>query len=186
MHMNVSRMWLASWAAAGLALTAAAAPAPAPTPVSQGPISDFLRLRGKLPHTPAPQAMRIRVEDGKIEVERRITQYTQEVRQTRTKKDGREVTVEYIIAVPRFTIQKATVAVKDCKFFRVTRDGKLEAVETSKAAAQLKKTTPVLPGECAEVDPRHLELVKPGTLYLVVPPPKPTAPPDELPRADKP
>ena len=184
--MNVSRMWLASWAAVGLALTAAAAPAPAPTPVSQGPISDFLRLRGKLPHTPAPQAMRVRVEDGKIEVERRITQYTQEVRQTTVKLDGREVTKQYTVVVPRITIEKATVAVKDCKFFRVTRDGKLEAVETSKAAAQLKKPTPVLTGECAEVDPRHLELVKAGTLYLVVPPPRPPVLPPDLPPADKP
>src|SRR5262249_54480271 len=111
MHMNVSRMWLASWAAVGLALTAAAAPAPAPTPVSQGRISDFLRLRGKLPHTPAPQAMRIRVEDGKIEVERRILQYTQETRQSVRMVDGRAVTVQYTVTVPRITIEKATVAV---------------------------------------------------------------------------
>ena len=175
--MNFSSMGLALWAATGFALTAAAAPAPAPSPVSQGPISDYLRLRGKLPPTEPPHAMRVRAEEGNIEVERRITQYTQEVRQTTVKRDGREETVQSTVMVPRFTIQKATVAVKDCKFFKVTRDGKLEAVETSKAAAQLKKPMAVLTGECAEVDPRHLELVKPGTLYLVVPPPQPPAPP---------
>src|SRR5262245_24131883 len=182
MHMNFSSMGLALWAAAGFALTAAAAPAPAPSPVSQGPISDYLRLRGKLPPTEPPHAMRVRVEEGNIEVERRLAVYTQEVRQTVVKRDGREVTVQSTVVVPRYTVEKATVPVKDCKFFQVTRDGKFEAVEASKAAARLKKPTAVLTGECAEVDPRHLELVKPGTLYLVVPPPKPP----ELPREDKP
>ena len=64
----------------------------------------------------------------------------------------------------------------------MTRDGKLEAVETRKAVAHLKKPMAVLTGERAKADPRHLELVKPETLYLVIPPPQPLAPP----REDKP
>ena len=35
----------------------------------------------------------------------------------------------------------------------------------------LKKPLVVLTGDSAEVDRRHLEMVKPGTLYLVLPPP---------------
>src|SRR5262245_23536351 len=155
MHMNFSSMGLALWAAAGFALTAAAAPAPAPSPVSQGPISDFLRLRGQPPHTEPPPALRVRDAEGTTEVERRVAVYTQEVRQTVVKRDGREETVQVTVTVPRFTVQKATVAVKDCKFFQVTRDGKLEAVEASKAVARLKKPTAVLTGECSQGDPRH-------------------------------
>jgi len=184
MHMNFSRTWLALGAVAGFALTAASAPAPAPSPPSQGPISDFLRLRGKLPQSAPPHVMPIRAEQGAIEVQRQVPQYIQEKRQTTIKRDGREASVEYIVMVPRFTMQKETVAVKDCKFFLVTRDGKLEAVETSKVAARLKKSTAVLAGECAKVDPRHLELIKPGTLYVVIPQRSPSVPP--LQREDKP
>jgi hypothetical protein len=45
----------------------------------------------------------------------------------------------------------------------------------------LKQKTPVLTGDKADVEPQNLELVKPGTLYLVLPPPEPPL----LPGADK-
>jgi hypothetical protein len=174
-------MWLVLWAAAGFALPAASAPAPVPIPPSQGPISDFLRLRGKLPQTTPPRVIRLRAEEATIEVEQRVAQYTQETRETIVKRAGREETVRYTVTVPRFIVQKRSVAVKDCKFFLVSRDGKLAAIETEKAAARLKKPMAVLTGESAEIDPRHLELIKPGTLYLVLPqpqrPPSATPPP---------
>jgi len=180
--MNRSRMWLALWATTVFALTAVSAPAPAPTPVSQGPISDFLRLRGKLPHSPAPHVMRVQGGEETLEVDRRVMAYRQEVRETTVKRGEREEKVQYTVMVPVATFQKEKVAIKDCKFFTVTRDRKLEAVEVKKAATLLKKAKAVLTGESTEVDPRHLELVKPGTLYLVVPPPQPPMPlPDRPP-----
>ena len=181
--MNFSRMGLALGAAAGFALTAASAPAPAPSPPSQGPISDFLRLRGKLPQTAPPPVIKVHAEEGTLQVERPVAQYTQELRETTVKQGGIERKVQYTVMVPRFISQKETVAVKDCKFFRVTRDGKLETVETRNAAARLKKPTAVLTGEDAKLDPRHLELIKPGTLYLVIPQGRSPMPP--LPREDK-
>ena len=60
--------------------------------------------------------------------------------------------------------------VKSCKFFTVSKEGKLEALDAAKATALLKKRTAILTGDSATVDPRHLELVKPGTRYLVIPP----------------
>jgi hypothetical protein len=63
------------------------------------------------------------------------------------------------------------VRAKDCKFFVVAKEGKLEAIDLKKAAARLTKPTAVLTGEGAEADPRNLEVVKPGTLYLVMPTP---------------
>jgi hypothetical protein len=66
-------------------------------------------------------------------------------------------------------VYKVRVAVKDCKFFLVTNDGKLEALDAKKAAGMLKKQTPVLTGEKADVDPKTLGVFKPGTIYLVAP-----------------
>jgi hypothetical protein len=164
-------MWLALSATAWFAAAAAAAPLPAGE--SQGPISDYLRLRGKLPATAPPHVMQVVLGDGDmIEVGRRMVQYVTEARETKVVKDGKEVVVTTYVTVPVFRESKELVAAKDCKFFTLAKDGKLEAVEAKKATALLKKPTAVLAGESAEVDPRHLELVKPGTLYLVVPPPQ--------------
>src|SRR5262245_28253271 len=113
--------------------------------------------------------MRVCVDEDKIEVELRVATYVTEVRQTTRQRDGREEKIQYTVTVPRFTFQKATLAVKDCKFFEVTRDGSLEVVQAKKAVARLKKPTAVLTGEGCDVDPRHLQLVRPGTLYLVLP-----------------
>jgi hypothetical protein len=64
---------------------------------------------------------------------------------------------------------KQLVQAKAIKSFVVTKEGKLEALEADKLADAIKKPTPVLLGESAEVDPRYLELIKPGTIYLAVP-----------------
>jgi hypothetical protein len=159
---------------------------------------------GKLPATAPPTVVKASMSDeDAVEIQRRSLQYrqetrqvttyvpVQEVRETTVKKDGRDVRVQYTVTkqvpvVQQVVVQvavagpsvKAKVAAKDCKFFIVTREGKLEKVEAARAATLLKKPTQVLSGESAEVDPRHLELIRAGTLYLVVPQsqPNPRAP----------
>jgi hypothetical protein len=109
--------------------------------------------------------------------------------------DGKPQTVERTIVVnvpvareEAFTVTvaratggaaKARIAAKSCKFFTVTKESKLESLDAAKAMAMLKTRTAVLTGANAEVDPRNLELIKPGTLYLVAPPSAqiPDAPP---------
>lgn len=111
-----------------------------------------------------------------------------DVRERVVRRDGREVTekftivvhqvrererivqVPFMMAVP--VLRKRTANLTDCRFFTVTRAGKLEPIEAGLAVKRLAEPTAVLTGSQPEIDPRHLELVKPGTLYLV----RPTAP----------
>jgi hypothetical protein len=187
--MNASRMWLALPAAWLALATTTAAPVPVGTPESQGPVSDGLRVRGKVPATAPPSAMKLTVRGDAIEVARTNMQYVQQTRtevvevveyvQQTVQKGGKEVVQTVAVkklvprtvtvTVPVMTMQMQSVTVKDVKVFTVGRDGKLEPVEPAKAAALLKER-PVLTGDSAEVDPRHLELVKPGTVYVVFPP----------------
>jgi hypothetical protein len=176
-------MWLTAATAACLALPAAAAPAPAPS--SPGPISEAVRLSGIVPRTAPPLASRaVAAGEGVIELELRTMTYVAEaVTENVATPDGKVVPVTRFVT--KTVPQAVTVAVKadGVKFFTVTKDGKLEALDAAKAAGLLKKRTAVLTGESADVDPRNLELVKPGTLYLVLPrldfetPPPPPAPP---------
>ena len=167
--MNNSRTWLALAAAAWLALPAAAAPVPAVGPGSQGPISDALRLRDKLPQTAPPQATPAVMDENFIEMERRnMVQVAKAVEET-IEMDGKKVTVQRIVTEMVPQVYKVRVAVKDCKFFLVTNDGKLEALDVKKAGTMLKKPTPVLTGDKADVDLKTLAVVKPGTIYLVAP-----------------
>ena len=70
--------------------------------------------------------------------------------------------VETVIR-PGGKVEIQRVTVKACKFFAVSKEGKLEALDAAKATALLKKRTVLLIGGSAVVDPRHLTLVKPGT-----------------------
>jgi hypothetical protein len=168
--MNLTRLWLSPVAAAWLALAAAAAPVPVGAPESQGPVSDALRARDKLPPAEAPQAMKVVLRGEALEVGRRVIEYRTEEREATVEGPGGRVEkVKYAVAIPVTKLIAATVPAKDCKFFTVMKEGKLEAVAPDKAAVLLKQPTAVLTGNSAEVDPRHLETVKPGTLYVVVP-----------------
>jgi hypothetical protein len=165
--MNPSRFWLAVLAVGGVGLAAVAAPAP--TPRSQGPISDFLRLRAALPPGAPPSVVEVQGGEDTLEVTHRVPVYTHVARTVNVQVDGRTVQQTVTSTVATAQLMKVRVALKDCKVFRVSKEGKLEAVEADKAAGLLKKKTEVLTGTSAEVDPRQLELVKPGTLYLVLP-----------------
>jgi hypothetical protein len=165
--VNFSRSWLAALAAAGLGLTAAAAPPPAPR--SQGPISDFLRHRAALPPAAPPRVVTVRGDEGTITMTHRQVVYVAAQETAIVERDGKTVTEIRTRMVPTVHQMETRVALKDCKVFRVSKEGKLEAVARDKAAALWKKPTAVLSGTRADVDPRLLELVKPGTLYLVLP-----------------
>jgi hypothetical protein len=166
-HVNFSRSALAALAAAGLGLTAAAAPPPAPR--SQGPISDFLRHRAAVPSAAPPRVVKVRGDEETITMTHRQVVFVATTQAATVERDGKTVTELRTVIVPQVQLTEAKVAVKDCKLFRVSKDGKLEAIDPGKAAARWKKPTDVLYGTGADVDPRFLELVKPGTLYLALP-----------------
>jgi hypothetical protein len=94
--------------------------------------------------------------------------------------------VQYAVMVARATGEntKMRVAAKSCKFFTVTKEGKLDPLDAAKATAMLKTRTPVLTSD-SDVDTRGLDQIKPGTLCIVVPesaygpdaPPPPPPPP---------
>lgn len=199
--MSFSKVWLALWAVVCVPLAAVAAPAPAPGPTSKGPISDVLRLHGMLPATAAPSVVpAVMADEGfigleyrsmvAVQVKRAVTTMVAETRAVteNVKRPGGKVeqVTRYetrMIPVLRevFTTEMRPVGkpqirrvpVRNCKFFEVRNDGKLKALDAGRATALLKKKTAILTGRSAEVDPRHLVLVKPGTLYLVLPPPEP-------------
>jgi hypothetical protein len=172
--MNRTKLCLTLALAATVVLTAHAAPAPAPE--SQGPISDAQRLRGKVPSTAPPGSTRVTmIDENTLEVERVTYQYVAEIRTRTVEVQGKNVEVTETIgkAVP-VTVQQRVPA-KNVKFYTVTKDGKLDAIEAKKAAPLLKKPLAVLIGDKTEVDPRNLQIVKEGTLYLILPPPEPEA-----------
>jgi hypothetical protein len=165
-------MWLALTVAAYFALTTRSAPIPASGPDSKGPISDALRVRGKMPATTAPQPTKVVMVDDTLEVSRWVTR-SEAVEQTRkVVVDGKEVEERYVTVRMVPVAMAMRVVAKECKFFTVVKEGKLEALDVKKAAAMLKKPTAVVTGDSAEVDPRVLEVVKPGTLYLMLPTPR--------------
>jgi hypothetical protein len=185
--MNLTRMGLGV-VTVWLALTAAAAPVPDRLPESQGPITDFLRQRDRFPSTAAPRVLRLQGDDGTaFEIERMATRSIATTRMVEVDQAGRKVAVATTVYVPVFESYKQKVAVKDCTIFTVTTGGKLEATELKKLLPRLRKPVAVLIGESAEVDPRHLELVESGTLYMVLPPGRPLRMPAEplVPREEK-
>jgi hypothetical protein len=210
--MNRTSKWLALPAAWLAAASLSAAPIPTRASGSQGPISDALNARGLVPMTRPPSVQKVVMpDDASLEVHHRVlqpveveevvnvTEYRQETREAIVKQDGkdvkvlqvvtvpivRQVVVKKVTMVPSDKVRKESVAAKNCKFFSVTSDGKLEAIEVKEAAARLKKPTAVLVGDSPEVEPRHLELVKPGTLYVVRPAPSPVVPAPPMPKLER-
>jgi hypothetical protein len=177
-------MWLALTVAAYFALTTKAAPIPASGPDSKGPISDALRVRGKMPATTAPRPMKVVMVDDTLEVDSWSVRPVAEERAIKVVIEGKEVIQKTVVTTYVPVVTRMKVTAKECKFFTVVKEGKLEALDVKKAAAMLKKPTAVLTGDSAEVEPRALEVVKPGTLYLMLPAPRamplPGATPDKL------
>jgi hypothetical protein len=143
-------------------------------------------------------AFESRAETRAVKVKVPVTITVQEERERIVQRDGRDVKEKYVVTVPK-TVEKEVVQtvtvvvqvavprvtlmpVQNCKFFTVTREGKLEKIDAEKATGVLNKDAAVLSGPTAEVDPRYLERIKPGTLYLVFEiagPIVPVAPQDE-------
>jgi len=212
--MKLNRMLLAL-TAVWFTMPALAAPVPVPASTARGPISEALRLREMLPRTaPLTVTPAVMAKEGVIVMERRVlvtvpiqrevsvnVPVTRQVIEKVVQADGK--VVERVRPITEYVTQKQTVTewssqaraetitlmANGCKYFVVTKDGKLEAINADKATAMLKKKTAVLTGDSADVDPRTLELVKPGTLCVISPPAASTAPPplpDEKPLPDLP
>jgi hypothetical protein len=112
--------------------------------------------------------------DGKVEAQTRKVPVIVTV--------SKDVPYAVMVARPAGESAKVRVAAKSCKFFTVTKEGRLDPLDTARATAMLKTRTPVLTGGDADVDPRSLEMFKPGLLYLVLPP---NLLPQETPPLDK-
>jgi hypothetical protein len=97
--------------------------------------------------------------------------------------DGKAKPVTTMFAVPSIQLVTEKMDPKAIKSFVVTKEGKLEPLDAAKLPDMLKKPTPVLIGTRDEGDPRLLELVRPRTIYLSIPPrlldPPPETPPDK-------
>jgi hypothetical protein len=204
--MKLSKTWIVL-AAAWWAVPCLAAPVPVPTTTKNGPITDALRLREMLPRTaPLTVSPAVMARDGVITMERRVAvtvpvarevtvnvPVTKVVVQKVTLPDGkveeRQRTITEYVAQKRTVTEMSsqtraesvTMQASGCKFFVVTKDSKLEAIDADKATAMLKKKTAVLTGDNANIDPRTLELVKPGTLCVISPPPTYNTPPPPQP-----
>jgi HEAT repeat protein len=128
-----------------------------------------VRLRAAFALAAANEAVSIQSEvvmkDGAIEITRPKIQQV-EFRET--------VVVQQPITVARrgwyIELAKETVPAKSINSFVVTKEGKLEPLDAAKLADLLKKRTPVLIGNRADVDLRQMELMAPGTIYLSIPP----------------
>lgn len=214
--MNTISKWFAIPAAWLAASALSAAPIPSRPPTSQGPISDALVLRTKVPTTAAPEVKKVAMSDeATVEVHSRVmvptevtetvnqTEYVTTVRERVVQRDGRDVKVvepvsvpvtrqvmvKKLVMAPGDKIEKRSIPAKECKFFTVNREGKLDPLKATDAATQLKQPTTVLTGFAAELAPGYLELIKPGTVYVVLPATNPSTvvpPPMPLPRGEKP
>lgn len=99
--------------------------------------------------------------------------------------DGKAVPVTTMIAIPSIQLVTEKIDLKAIKSFVVTKEGKLEKLDTAKLPDMLKKPTPVLIGTRDEGDPSLLKLVRAGTIYLSIPPRLLDPPPPENPDKKK-
>ena len=183
--MNRIRLLLTIAAAAWFVLPALAAPVPVAPPMQQGPISAALRLRGVLPTTAPLTASSAVIIADKVLLQKIRYEMVTEMRivkePVQTPQGKVEVTRHVAVTIPRAVTVEMGLTVKSCKFFVVNKEGKLEALDPAKATESLKKKTAILTGDSSNVDPRTLELVKPGTICVIQLPPDPTAPPPIFP-----
>jgi len=154
--------------------------ADAPSPSS---VAGILAVRDKLPRGSAPVVAEVEMKDGMIEVGRQVMRLVPRAEEVAVPTaDGRVQKVVRTTTVQVVQIEKQAVEAKTLKAFTVTKDGKLEALDAEKLPDRLKKPTTVLLGDSADLDSHHLELIKPGTIYLSIPP----QPPVPLPESRKP
>src|SRR5260370_6333895 len=145
--------------------------ADAPSPSS---VAGILAVRDKLPRGSAPVVAEVEMKDGMIEVGRQVMRLVPRAEEVAVPTaDGRVQKVVRTTTVQVVQIEKQAVEAKTLKAFTVTKDGKLEALDAAKLPDLLKKPTTVLIGDSADLDPRHLALITPGTIYLSIPPNRP-------------
>ena len=159
--------------------------------LNPGSIEAILRLRDKLPNSLRPTVSDVRYEGGEIVMTRQLieiltermlskAQVTEFVTEQYTVKIGDRLEVrtravpvtrwvEREVTVNRPVVRsvKLKVAANSIKAFTVTKEGKLESLDRAKFLGMLTKPITVLIGD-ADVDPRHLELIRPSAIYLVI------------------
>jgi hypothetical protein len=188
-----------------LALTAVGPSAAQQAPAPQG-VAALLRAADLLPRGTPPAATEVVLQDGQLTLTRQALTYravpvtykvlvhvpvtvTEEVtvtvngqpqKQQRTvvrhvpQEQTRTTTVTEV--VPQTVRQ--TVPLQSVKAFRVGPKGRLEPLDRDRLADALKKSLTALVGD-GEPDARALDLIRPGVVYLSVPPaeaPGPGAP----------
>ena len=184
---------------------------PGDAPPSKGSIQAAVQKRDKLPLTFPPGTAEVVLKDGAIHLTRQVLVYvtvskeftvqvTQLVPYAQTievkvgdRLEKREITKykpvlreEKRVATfydPIAKSEKQTIAVKSIKAFVVNKDGKLDALAAAKLLDLIAKPTRVLVGEDADLDPRHVELIRAGAIYLALP--KTTVPGNAPPESRK-
>jgi hypothetical protein len=155
-------------------------------------IGGILRVPDKLPRGTPPEVSTVVLNLGDITLTRQVILQRTEARRVRdtvevqipfevnvtvdgrTEKrtvlrtEYRTVEREVAVTISRVELVKQTVPAEKVKAFTVTKAGRLEAISKAALLEMLAKSTPALLGD-ADLDPRHLELIRPGTLFLAVP-----------------
>jgi hypothetical protein len=97
--------------------------------------------------------------DGKIREEDRVVM--------------RQVTrqVERTITVPRAVVRvvQDRLDLRGAKALQLDKEGKLQPLEATRLPNLISKGGLVMTVDSPDVDPRHLELLRPGTVFLVNP-----------------
>ena len=145
-----------------------------------------------LPKGPQPMQVAAQIDkEGNLLIRQTTTAYVPETRQRIVQKDGRNVTETFTTYVAVYRTVEYRVKSKG---FQVRGlDGK--AVDRNTLARRLARETPMLlSADGKPVDPFYLQVLKAGTLVLVLPRtegtpvllPEPAVPPQKIPKnADK-
>ncbi len=167
-------------------------------------IGGILRVRDKLPRTAPPSASTVVLDLGNLTLMRPVIEYRQEMmrvrdtvvvqvpvvvvvnvngrleKRTEVRTETKEVERDVAVAKGVVRLVKQIVPAEKVKAFLVTKAGTLESIPQAALLEMLAKPTPALIGD-ADLDPRHLELIRPGTLFLAIPPEgnRPAPPPGE-------
>jgi hypothetical protein len=202
--MSMPRMgWALPVAALGL-LTTTALPAGEPG-APPGGIAALLRARQLLPRGTLPTVSEVVLKGDQVTLTRQrfayqsvpmrykvvVYEYVSTLEEVTVLVNGRpeKQKREVVKAIPREQerttnvtqvfpqLERQTVALASLRAFVVGPQGKLEPLDRDRLAGLLRKGRPALVGDTDDIDPRFLELVRPGVVYLSVSPTHPPAPP---------
>lgn len=159
------------------------------------PVEKALRLRGKPPLSAPPTPLAVEFKGGDalitatvvemVPETRRVTQniveqvpVTERVAVTvdgKVREEQRVVLravtrqVERNVTVHRAVLRlvQTRLDLRAAKAFQLDKEGKLQPLDATRLPNLIGKDGRVMTIESAEVDPRHLELIRPGTVFLL-------------------